>query len=55
MPRKPRAQSPERAKTDDSLRTERMNTDDALKGDVLPPSAMPTTWSTTRGRSPTPS
>jgi signal transduction histidine kinase len=33
MTRKPRAQSPERAKTDDSLRTERMNTDDALTGD----------------------
>jgi signal transduction histidine kinase len=33
MPRKSRTRSPERAKTDHSLRTERKNTDDALKGD----------------------
>ena len=33
MTRKSRARSPERAKTDHSLRTERKNTDDALKGD----------------------
>ncbi len=32
-PRKPRAGSPERAKTDKSLREERENTDDAIRGD----------------------
>jgi signal transduction histidine kinase len=34
MPRKSRTRSPERAKTDNSLRTERKNTDAALKGDI---------------------
>jgi signal transduction histidine kinase len=33
MPLRQRGRSPERAKTDDSLRTERMKTDDAMKGD----------------------
>jgi signal transduction histidine kinase len=33
MPRKSRARSPERSKTDNSLRKERKNTDQALKGD----------------------